>query len=232
VRPFWILIIILLAAVSFGAYYAAGWPGFHPRRIAVSGLSAVSKAEVLQRAAINPGRNVWLQDTGAAAYRIAAIPYVKTVQIRRRLPADVTIVVTERKPFAIVADGALRMLVDDDLRVLDQYSDRTDMPELRWEGPGAEVGRALRARRLVQMAADCRALLRAGVPVATLSIDNLGNLNARLASGVWLEFGDDGDIAHKARLVNPILSQVPKNGRRVRALDLRAPKTPVLVFMP
>jgi len=215
-----------------GAYYAAGWPGFHPRRIAVTGVSAVNRAEILQRAAIDRDHNVWLQNMGAAAVRIGRIPYVGAVRIRRSLPADVTIVVTERKPFAVVTDGLGRVLVDEGLRVLDPQTQRADLPELRWKIGSVAVGQFLHAVPLVQMAADCKRLLGASVPVARLSLDRLGDLNVWLRSGVLVEFGDDADIARKARLVNPILSQAPQTSRRVRALDLRAANTPVLVFKP
>jgi len=238
-RPFWIVVFLLVIALGVAAYYGAQWPGFHPRHISVRGTAVVSKGEVLRRAALDPNRNIWLQNTGGAAARVAAIPYVSTVRIRRRLPAEVTILVQERKPFAIITDGTARVLVDDQLHILDTSipvraqasSAPPDLPLLRAPIPRASVGQALRTPQLLQLARDCKALLHASVPVAYLNLDHLGNLNARLSSGVLVQFGDDTDIAHKARIVNPVLSQVPQNGRRVRALDLRAAKTPVVVFV-
>lgn len=231
-RRFWIVIVIVLVAAAAGGYYLAGWPGFYPRRVAVIGASVVAKAEILQRAAIDPHRNLWLQNMGAAAARIGEIPYVKAVSIHRRPPADATIAVIERKPFAIVSAGSGGALIDDQLRVLDSQTDRTDVPQLRWALGSVRAGQFLHAPVLVQLAADCRHLLKAGVPVALLSFDEAGNLNARLASHILVEFGDDADLEQKARLVNPILSQAPQTGRRIRALDLRAPRTPVLDFVP
>ncbi|MBV8148438.1 MAG: hypothetical protein JO092_05045, partial [Candidatus Eremiobacteraeota bacterium] len=43
-------------------------------------------------------------------------------------------------------------------------------------------------------------------------------------------FGDDADLTKKAALVNPILAQVDRGRRRISALDLRAPGTPVVVY--
>ena len=232
-RPFWIVVFLLVIALGVAAYYGAQWPGFEPRHIAVRGTAVVSKGEVLRRAALDPNRNIWLQNTAAAAARVAAIPYVSTVRIRRRLPAEVTILVQERKPFAIITDGTARVLVDDQLHILgaSTSSASPNLPLLHATIPSASVGQALRTPQLLQLARDCKALLHASVPVVYLNLDRLGNLNARLSSGVLVQFGDDTDIAHKARIVNPVLSQVPQNGRRVRALDLRAAKTPVVVFV-
>ena len=230
IRPFSILIVLLVAGAAIGAYYAAQWPGFHPRHIAVVGASVVPKAEVLQRAALDRSRNIWLQNTGAAAQRVAQIPYVRSVKIRRRLPADVTIAIQERKPFAIVSDGSARVLVDDQLHVLDSNPGATNLPLMHSQIGDASVGKKLASQQLAQLARDCQTLVHASVQVAYLNLDRLGNLNARLTSGVLVEFGDDADIASKARLVNPVLAQVPQGGRKIRALDLRAAKTPVLVF--
>ena len=229
-RPFSALIVVAVIGVALGGYYGAKWPGFRPRHIVVTGATVVSRAEVLQRAAIDPNRNVWLQNAGAAAARVASIPYVSTVQIRRRLPAQITIAIQERKPFAIVTDGSMRVLVDDQLQILGVDPLQTDLPLLRGEIENSTVGKRLNTAALAQLARDCKALLRASVPVAYLNLDRLGNLNARLTSGVLVEFGDDSNVAEKARLVNPVLSQVPQSGRKVRALDLRSVKTPVVVF--
>ena len=230
IRPFSILIAMLVVAAAVGAYYAAQWPGFHPRHIIVVGASVVSREEVLQRAALDPNRNIWLQNTGAAAKRVAQIPYVGAVKIRRRLPADVTIAIQERKPFAIATDGSGRVLIDDQLHVLEMSPEVSDLPMLHSQIGGASVGKKLGSPQLAQLARDCQALLHASVPLAYLNLDRLGNLNARLSSGILIEFGDDADIASKARLVSPVLAQVPQGGRKLRALDLRAAKTPVLVF--
>ena len=230
VRPFSIPIVLVVIGLAVAAYYGAQWPGFHPRHIVVRGTMVVSKDEVLQRAALAPDRNIWLQNTGAAAARIASLPYVNAVQIRRRLPAEVTILIQERKPFAIVEDDGARVLVDDHLHVLDVNPLQTNLPLLHGKIANASVGMQLTSPQLMQLARDCKALLHASVPVAYLNLDRLGNLNARLSSGVLVEFGDDADIAQKARIVNPVLSQVPQIGRKVRALDLRAAKTPVVVF--
>ncbi|MBV8727347.1 MAG: FtsQ-type POTRA domain-containing protein [Candidatus Eremiobacteraeota bacterium] len=232
VRPFSIAIVLIVICAGVGLYYATKWPLFYPRHITVTGTSVVTKEEVVQRAALDPYRNIWLQNIGAAASRIAAIPYVRTVQIRRKLPAFVTIAIEERKPFAIVEDGVTRVVIDDQLHILPIDAALTDLPQLRSQPiEAASVGKRLMSAQLAQLVRDCKALVHASVPVAYMNLDKVGNLNARLRSGIVVEFGDDSDVAAKARLVNPVLSQVAPKGRKVRALDLRAAKTPVLVYV-
>ena len=51
-----------------------------------------------------------------------------------------------------------------------------------------------------------------------------------MRNGIELLLGDDADIVQKSALIAPILSQTAAGPRRVAAIDLRAPKTPVVRY--
>lgn len=230
-RPFWFLLVLLAAAAAFGGYYAATWPGFFPRAIAVRGNRIVPRSEILARARIVPDANLWLQKMGAAANRIEGIPYIKTARIHRSLPASVSIEVTERVPYAIVKSGPAALLVDRDLRVLQPAPHVSALPVFvqHLAGP-ASPGVFLKDEAVMRLRDDYDALAQAHVIVTSLRYDKYGDLDAGMRSGVQLLLGDDSQLAQKTGLIGPILSQVAANGRRIAAVDLRAPKTPVVVY--
>ena len=232
-RPFWLLIGVLIAAFAGAGYWAASWPGFWPKHVTVSGNRVVSTAEILRRAAIAPDVNVWLQNARAAADRVAAIPYVDKATVHRRLPADVLIEITERRPFAVMdfADGSA--LVDRDLRVLQPGRPGGEFPRLILRNasePGA--GTFLRARDAVRLRDDYVTLSAQHVAVETLRFYRFDELTALSAGGVVLLLGDDADLSAKAALVQPILSQAAIRGRKISLVDLRAPGTPVVRYEP
>lgn len=230
-RPFWFLLVLLAAAAAFGGYYAATWPGFFPRSIAVRGNRIVPRAEILARARIVPDANVWLQNTRAASARIQAIPYVKDAAIHRSLPAGVRIDVTERVPYAIVKSGPSALLVDRDLRVLQSAPHGIALPVFVQKLANVPApGAFLKDEAILRLRDDYDALAQAHVIVTTLHYDKFGDLDAGMRSGVQLLLGDDSELAQKTGLIGPILSQVAANGRRVAAVDLRAAKTPVVVY--
>lgn len=231
-RPFWILILFLLAAAAAGGYYAANWPGFYVKHVTVAGNLRVSRSEILKRAAIAPAQNLWLQSMSKAAARVKAIPYVQDVRVHRSLPADLAITVSERKPFALVRDGAQSFLIDREVRVLEPGPGEVpDLPVFVQRIKQAPLpGRFLRDQGLAALVKDYDALLAAHVVARELVFDRLGDLSAVLSNGIIAKLGDDSDLAAKAQLVDPILSQTQRVGRRVRAVDLRAPKTPVVVY--
>ena len=229
-RPFWILFILVAAAAAAGGYYAATWPGFYPKSVSVRGNRLVPTAQILARAAIAPQQNVWLQNMRAASARIDAIPYVKTAAIHRALPASVRIEITERVPFAVLQAADRRVLVDGELRVLKTETAATSLPLIIVKDAAPADGAFVRDARAARLARDYRTLAESHVAVRTLRYDRFGDLVATTPGGISLLLGDDTGLAKKTNLIDPIISQVSASGKKLAAVDLRAPGTPVVVY--
>ena len=231
VRPFWFAIVLLLVAAGAGGYYAATWPGFFPTAVRVSGNRVVPASEISSRAQVDSHANLWLQNMRAAAARVRTIPYIGQVWIHRSLPAGVTIVVSERVPSAIVQTRTDSVLADNDLRVLKDANGAGPFPVLLVpDGRVPAAGGFITDARVRELHSDYAQLAAAHVIVARVEFDKYGDLEAVMPGGVRLLLGDDSDLPRKSKLIAPVLSQVAANGRRVAAIDLRAPKTPVVVY--
>jgi cell division protein FtsQ len=224
--------IVVGAAFALGAIgFAATWPGFNPKRITVRGNHLVARSEILAHAAIAPHESVWLQNTRAMAARIEAIPYIDTATVYRIPPAAVTIAVTERAPFAVLRSGENEAQVDRALRVLTLAVPDDTLPvfairSLLELSPGEFV----KAHDAVELRKTYEAMVARGMVPAQLEFDRFGGVVATLHGGLRLLLGDDNDLTKKVSLADAILSQVVARQRRVAAIDLRAPATPVLVY--
>lgn len=230
IRPFSVVFAVLLVAGGIAGYYGATWKGFFPRRVSVTGNRVVPSAYIVARAEIAPHENLWLQNMHAAAGRIAAIPYIRTVAIHRSLPANVRISVVERRPFALVQAGKQRVLVDSQLRVLQAGDRRPMLPVLFANAVLPRVGGFIQDRSVRRLRNDYVTLARGHVAVRALRYDEFGDLVATTPGGIALLLGDDGNLAQKTPLIDPIISQVSATGRKLAAVDLRAPRTPVVVY--
>jgi len=229
-RPFWVPILVLVGIAAVAGYYGATWPGFYPKRVTVSGNRLVTESKILAEAAISRHENLWLQNMHAAAARIETIPYVLRARVHRTPPANVRIVVSERTPFANVDLAGEMVLVDRELRVLETRG-RTGLPVfLLPDGIVTRPGTFLRDGRARQFRDDYEALSAGHVIVTRLQFDRFDDLVATLRGGKRVLFGDDGDLAKKIPLVEPILAQLSRSARPVAAIDLRAPGTPVVVY--
>lgn len=230
-RPFWILFVLAAIAVGAGLFYAATWPGFFPQRVSVGGNRVVPAGQILSRAAIASHENIWLQNMRAAASRIETIPYVKTASIHRTLPATVRIAIEERRPFALVQFGGDSVLVDHDLRVLKSGDAALPLPIIVGkDAPAPRAGAFIRDAQIQRLRDDDDALVRAHVAVRSLRYDKFGDLVATTSGGIRLLLGDDTDLSKKTGLIDPIISQVSAGGKKLAAVDLRAPNTPVVVY--
>jgi cell division protein FtsQ len=231
-RPFRVLFAFAALLLAGAIAALVTWPGFSPRDVVVSGNRIVPTAEILQRAAIAPHVNMWLQDPRAIASRVESIAYVDTASVRRIPPVTMRIAVTERTPFALLRSGSSAAIVDRSLRVLAlaATSDPSDLPVLTANsGVPLVVGSSVTDPAVTNLRDDYLAMVDAHVIPVALRLDRYGGLIAVVRGGVQVLLGD-GDLEKKLPLVDPILAQIASKQRRVAAIDLRAPGTPVLVY--
>ena len=223
-----IAICALFLLVALGV--AATWPGFDPKRITVSGNRRVRSDEILSRAAIPPHVTIWLQNTGAIARRIEAIPYIGSAAVARRLPASMRIAVVERAPFAILRSGYEAAVVDHSLRVLEPADDQ-HLAELVI-APGANLvpGAYVKTREAFELRSAYDTVASTRIVPVELTFDRFGGLVVTTRGGLKLLLGTESDLEHKLTLADAILAQVVTRQRRVAAIDLRAPAAPVLVY--
>ena len=107
---------IALLAVIFGAVAAVLLsPLFRIKEIDVYGNFVITKAEILSAAQIEEGMNIFSFSSYAAARRVDALPYARSVVIERHLPDRIVIQVVERVAIAniSVAGSSTYLLIDD-----------------------------------------------------------------------------------------------------------------------
>jgi cell division septal protein FtsQ len=226
------MVIALGGLLAAGALaFLAVWPGFYPKQIVVAGNRQVSSSEILARAQIPRNRSLWLENTAKEEARIRTIPSVATASIHRLPPATMRIVVTERAPFAILVSGPQSGIVDRALRVLGPGDDASQLPVLTLT-PGLELvpGRFVTSKDALALRDVYETMNAKGIALKSLTLDKFGDLAATLPDGLRLLLGAPEDLSQKAALANAILAQVVRGARRVSAIDLRAPATPVIVY--
>jgi cell division protein FtsQ len=99
---------LLLAGLIGGALYGSRYfvyhsPRFALRELRIVGAQRVGRAAIERRVAISLGRNLIEIDTRAVEARLLAEPWVKSVAVRRELPATLRIELLEHQPAALVA---------------------------------------------------------------------------------------------------------------------------------
>jgi len=231
-RPYWIACLVVLAVTIVAGVVLANEPVFRLKALVVTGFDRVSRAEIVARAAIDPRANVWLLNKRAIEARIESIPYVRTAELHRRPLADVAIAITERVPSGCVRDPVGRVVtIDDEDRVLQNACADESLVSYTVRAPiEARAGATLRDPQLMRLEADAQTLGGSDRHFRSYAYDRFGQLVAMLPGGVAVEFGDEDELARKERLIGPIYAQIGERAGQIKAVDLRAPATPVVEF--
>lgn len=233
VKPFWIFAILLVGLVGWGGAWLAQAPWFRVTNVVIDVplASPVSRDAVRSAAGFSRDTNVWLIDTGAVARRIEAIPYVDRAAVRRgQFPKPfVELGITMRRASACVRAGGSDVTIDATERVLQAGCATAALPRI--DAGNAVIptaGGAIADPEVGRLLAASRTLAGANLAIRRIGRDRWGGLQAVDVTGVLIEFGADGELTKKAALVEPVRKGVAN--RSIRAIDLRAPGTPIVEF--
>ena len=234
IRPFWIFAIVLVGAIGWGGAWLAQSPWFRVERVGIDVplASPVTRDQVRRAASIASDANVWLLNPRAMTTRIEAIPYVDTASVHRgQFPKPfVELAITVRRASACVRAGGRDVTIDATSRVLQAGCSAPSLAH--FDAGRASVpapGGTIADPEVAKLLGDAKTLADANVAVRSLGRDRWGGLEAVDVTGVTIKFGDDGDLDKKALLVEPVRAGIGTK-RPVRAVDLRAPGTPVVEY--
>lgn len=211
-------IVVVLAVVGGGGWAAASgrasawWSGFWSSALALTadmgfsvqevvviGRSVTGRDSIWQALQIQRGDPILSFDARAARDRIAALPWVASISIERRLPDTLHLRIDERRPLALwQQDGVVRLIDADGIELTQQnLGDFGALPLI--VGFGAET-----------KAADL---------IATL--DQAPDLAERLAAAIWV-----GNRRWDLRLDNGVTIQLPEQDMasaigRLQAIEVR-----------
>jgi cell division protein FtsQ len=186
--------------------------------VRVSGNKRVAAAVIRNVGGVHDGDPLVTVDLDAVRHRIARLPAVKSVTVRRSWPSTVVVTVVERVPVVAVRRPGRFDLYD---------LDGVPVETVTVAPPGTPVltvpGEPTRA--VVTATVD---LMRALTPnlrkiVSGLRADANGSLSFRLADGAEVIWGDAERTAEKVKALRLLVLQ------HARRYDLRVPDHPAVV---
>lgn len=102
----WVALAVVVVLVALGVWIVWFSSLLTVKEVRVLGTVAVSADQVRQAAAVPPRQQLARVAVDAITARVEAIPRVQSVEVRRGWPDVVVLVVTERSPLVVVADGS------------------------------------------------------------------------------------------------------------------------------
>ena len=215
------LALIALPVVLLAGFAAATYtPLFRLRDIHVEGTQSLRPGEVITRAGIGSGTNVFHLDTGSILTALEADPWIRSATVERHLPGSVVITVQERTPIARALVGTTSTVVAGDGTVL-PGADATGLPEIRASlGELTDDDRTAAAEALDAIPPVVRARVSAVVAEPT------GSLVIDLAGGLTVHYGVGGDQVAKATALRSVLAWAARAHVALAQIDLTVPQAP------
>lgn len=116
-----VFVTLLCSVVIMAAVLTAMTVFFKVRTVSVTGQSRYSAEEIAQASGIVSGQNMFFFNKFSAVSRIfAACPYLDTITMRRKLPDEIAITVTECVPVAAVESGGSYFIIDANAKLLEK----------------------------------------------------------------------------------------------------------------
>lgn len=211
----WMLAIVLVAlpivAVLNGWIGSERWP---MRSLVVTGaFEQVADADVREAVLPLVGRGFFAVDLGAVHRAVAVLPWVDSVQVRKRWPDRLEVSLTEHR--AVARWGDQRMLAGSG-QVFAAPANAEALPLPRFVAPDDRVSEIMAFHEAAQTR-----FARRGLAIAELQLSPRGSWRMVLADGLQIELGRDDAEARLERFVR-LLPQIRDSEPRtlVRA-DLR-----------
>jgi cell division protein FtsQ len=216
-------------------------PHLEIKAIIVEGTGRLTNDEVIELSGITTGRNILSTDLSEARRMLARHPFVKSAEVKRRLPEKVNIVIMEREPQAFVKVDALYVM-DKNGEIFKSYSrqDGLDLPVItgmdRFVTVGEDehlpsIGPEVRPEllTLIGVLRDADKFTLNGI--SEIHFDpTYGFSLYTLNEGVRVEIGKDG-FARKVSNIKKVLEARGGGLSGIEAIDLTGDRGVVVRFM-
>jgi cell division protein FtsQ len=241
------LVLLGTALVALGFKESAD-PRFAFEGASVSGEAHTALTDIVYAEGFEKGMNVWLLDTGAAAKRIEALPWVDTAIVSRAWPNRVSVRVTERQaavrvrlssasaeepmPAEALIDASGRILAISAVGQSDpKEAQAAALPLISLEpSPSALTPGGQMPGDDYQLAYDALVQLRAlGLRVSEVDLKPATGITVTSDDGLRAILGTEDDLAKKVTLFKAIVPKIaaPEN---VVYVDLRSVRAPTVLY--
>jgi len=117
-KKHYLLRFVVLVAFATGMYFFFTSSLFDIQKLTVENNSHYTEEQVISLAGAKTGENLFEASLSQMKENLLADPYMKNVKLKRKLPAEVVIIVEERKEDAAVPYGNKYIIIDNEGMVL------------------------------------------------------------------------------------------------------------------
>lgn len=220
------VILSLLAAIFFILSTRTSF--FHISQIIVKDNHVVEDEKVIMASGIITGENIFKINVKKAEKNLLLHPYIKQVNVKRRLPNKILINITERQETLIIDYIGSYLYVDDEGRILNILTVKKDdkLPEvigLKLNNPS--IGEILEYKdkhinEQFQVFFDICKQHKLIESISTIVFDDNQNATIEMKSGTKVAFGTLDNVKYKLSFLSAILEDLRKKNQNCQSIYL------------
>jgi len=214
----WVVAMVLLVALAATGIWLVWFSSvLAVQGVTVTGTGYLTRAQVVQAAAIDDGEPLVRVDLESVQRRVAGLAPVRTVEVTRQWPDTISIQVVERQPVAVVQIGGRFRALDREGVLFRDYDARPASLPL------VQSSAVASPEALAEAAAVASALPRdLARRVDHLEVRSVDEIRLVLRDGRLVVWGSADESADKVRVLTAILD---KPGR---TFDVSVPGQPTI----
>ncbi len=210
-------LVTVAVLVALAAWVGWASPFFAVREVQVSGVSVLTVADVREAVGVSEGTPLLRVSVSTVAARVAELPPVREVVVRRSWPDTLLVEVVERTAAAAVPTAGGYLLVDETGVPYHTVADPQGLPLLLVEQPGPGDRATLAGLAVLDSLTPA---LRA--ELAAVRVDGPTEIRLDLRDGRVVVWGDESSGEEKARVATALLE------RAVELIDVSTPEVVVV----
>lgn len=221
-------IMVLLTSFSLNSSF------FNISKINIKGISNLNRDNILHTSSINIGENIFRVSTRDAEENILQLPYTKSVTVKRSLPNNINIEITEREDKLLVRNISSYFLIDDEGFILNQIDTNLESLPVVFglKTDKIDIGDNLFSNleieefeEFVKVSLDLDILSK----IERLELNSEENVKILINNGIDVAFGSLNNVEYKLRLLSEILDNSKDNEIVIKRILMDRGEHPIVV---
>ena len=221
----WLSLALKVAAVTGGLTIGIALfrsPVFAVSEIEFTGLHQLPQSRMSEHFNVR-GANILALQTGELLAPALKDPWVRSVDVQRRLPGKLSIAVEEREAAAIWQVQGRQYLIDRDGTVLEETRSKSGLPVIQDQDGASPVPGDKRNAETVALARTLTEVLPVELGEKAVGFEYLsyGGLVVETDKGRRARFGDAADFQWKLAIWKAVLKEADAQQMKATHIDLR-----------
>lgn len=228
-------IILLIAVLTSSAMYMMKSEIFNIDNYKIQGNYKLNNETIINASSINKGENIFKINRSLTKENILKLPYIKEVEIKRKLPRTLIFNVEERVGVFQTRSISTMLLVDIEGFVLEQLENiEEDLPNIiGFDLSNIMIGDNIFLESdkdeiisFIIHSKESELLVKS----SEIDMETLDNINIELNNGISVAFGTLDNVKYKLRLLNEILNDIEEKQIPCKMIIMNKGDNPILVI--